>query len=62
MPYVDAYGAKLYFEESGHEDELGTVTAGKYADLVAVPGNPLDDITSVERVSFVMKGGYVFKH
>jgi len=45
----------------GHEDELGTVTAGKYADLVAVPGNPLDDISVVEHVSFVMKGGTVIR-
>ncbi|HEY1498371.1 MAG TPA: amidohydrolase family protein [Acidobacteriaceae bacterium] len=45
----------------GHEDELGTVTAGKYADLVAVPGNPLDDISVMSKVSFVMKAGVVYK-
>ncbi|MGC2297442.1 MAG: amidohydrolase family protein [Acidobacteriaceae bacterium] len=45
----------------GHEDELGTVAAGKYADLVAVPGNPLDDITVMGKVSFVMKAGVVYK-
>ncbi|HEX4311302.1 MAG TPA: amidohydrolase family protein [Acidobacteriaceae bacterium] len=45
----------------GHEDELGTVTAGKYADLVAVPGNPLDDISVMGKVSFVMKAGVVYK-
>jgi imidazolonepropionase-like amidohydrolase len=45
----------------GHEDELGTVAAGKYADLVAVPGNPLDDITVMSKVSFVMKAGVVYK-
>jgi imidazolonepropionase-like amidohydrolase len=37
------------------------VEPGKWADLVAVPGDPLQDITLTERVGFVMKGGVVFK-
>jgi imidazolonepropionase-like amidohydrolase len=45
----------------GHEDELGSVTPGKFADLVAVPGNPLDDITAMSKVNFVMKAGVVYK-
>ena len=45
----------------GHDDELGSVTAGKYADLVAVPGDPLDDISVMSKVSFVMKAGVVYK-
>ena len=45
----------------GHEDEVGTVAPGKYADLVAVPGNPLDDISLMSKVSFVMKAGVVYK-
>ncbi|MGA8109152.1 MAG: amidohydrolase family protein [Acidobacteriaceae bacterium] len=45
----------------GHEDELGTVSVGKYADLVAVPGNPLDDISLMSKVNFVMKAGVVYK-
>ncbi len=45
----------------GHEDMLGTVEAGKYADLVAVPGDPLDDITVMSKVSFVMKAGVIYK-
>jgi len=45
----------------GHQDELGAVSAGKYADLVAVPGNPLDDISVMSKVSFVMKAGVVYK-
>ena len=43
------------------QDKIGTVEAGKFADLVAVPGNPLDDITVTERVGFVMKSGLVYR-
>lgn len=42
--------------------ELGTIAAGYQADLVATDGNPLDDITAVRRVVFVMKGGEVCKN
>jgi imidazolonepropionase-like amidohydrolase len=45
----------------GLADRLGTLAAGKLADIVAVPGNPLADITATERVSFVMKEGTVVK-
>jgi imidazolonepropionase-like amidohydrolase len=44
-----------------HDKDLGTVTAGKLADVVAVPGNPIDDISLMKRVSFVMKDGVVYK-
>jgi imidazolonepropionase-like amidohydrolase len=43
-------------------DRIGTVAPGFEADLVAVEGNPLDDITAVRRVVFVMKGGTVYKN
>jgi imidazolonepropionase-like amidohydrolase len=43
------------------QDKIGTVEVGKQADLVAVPGNPLADITVTERVGFVMKGGIVYR-
>jgi imidazolonepropionase-like amidohydrolase len=43
----------------GMEKELGTVEAGKIADLVAVPGDPIADIRQMTQVSFVMKGGIV---
>jgi imidazolonepropionase-like amidohydrolase len=46
----------------GWQDRVGSVEAGKFADLVAVAGDPLADITELERVKFVMKGGHVFKN
>jgi imidazolonepropionase-like amidohydrolase len=46
----------------GWQDRVGSVEAGKFADLVAVSGDPVADITELERVKFVMKGGRVFKN
>jgi imidazolonepropionase-like amidohydrolase len=43
----------------GEKDSLGTIEAGKLADIVAVPGDPLNDVTLMEKVDFVMKGGAV---
>jgi imidazolonepropionase-like amidohydrolase len=45
----------------GHANELGSIKAGKYADLIAVSGDPLKDISLLERVEFVMKDGRVYK-
>jgi imidazolonepropionase-like amidohydrolase len=45
----------------GWPDSVGTLTPGRYADVVAVVGDPLRDITELERVTFVMKGGVVYK-
>ncbi|HNC25052.1 MAG TPA: amidohydrolase family protein [Opitutaceae bacterium] len=45
----------------GVEKNLGTIEPGKYADLVAAPGDPLADITTLQHVSFVMKAGVVYK-
>ena len=43
------------------EADLGTIEPGKFADIVAVDGDPLKDIAELERVTFVMKGGHVYK-
>jgi len=45
----------------GHANDLGSIKAGKYADLIAVSGDPLKDISLLERVEFVMKDGKVYK-
>jgi imidazolonepropionase-like amidohydrolase len=41
--------------------DIGTIEAGKYADIIAVDGDPLSDVRVLERVSFVMKGGTIYK-
>ena len=43
-------------------NDLGTIEVGKFADIIAVSGDPLRDITELERVRFVMKGGEVFRN
>ncbi len=49
-------------EMLGWQDQIGSITKGKYADIVAVSGDPLKDITQLEHVKFVMKGGQVVKN
>jgi len=46
----------------GWSADVGAVEAGKFADLVAVAGDPLADITEMSRVRFVMKGGQVIRN
>jgi imidazolonepropionase-like amidohydrolase len=55
-------GTVVPAELLGWSDKMGTIEAGKWADLVAVAGDPLKDITELERVKFVMKGGQVYKN
>jgi imidazolonepropionase-like amidohydrolase len=50
-------GAKLL----GWQGQIGELKPGYYADIVAVPGNPLEDIADLQHVSFVMKGGVVYR-
>jgi imidazolonepropionase-like amidohydrolase len=45
----------------GRSKDIGTIEAGKYADIIAVDGDPLSDVRVLERVSFVMKGGTIYK-
>ena len=45
----------------GWINQIGSVEKGKYADIIAVSGNPLQDVTEMERVRFVMKGGVVMR-
>ena len=46
----------------GMSGQLGVIAPGAYADIVAVPGDPLKDIKELERVNFVMKDGKVFRN
>jgi imidazolonepropionase-like amidohydrolase len=46
----------------GWSDRIGSIDKGKYADVIAVSGDPLADITELQRVKFVMKGGKVLKN
>ena len=45
----------------GISDDVGTLEPGKWADVIAVAGNPLENIALLEDVRFVMKGGEVYK-
>ncbi len=45
----------------GWSERVGTISAGKFADIIAVDGDPLADISEIEKVKFVMKGGVIYK-
>ena len=49
-------------EMLGWQDRIGSIDKGKFADMIAVSGDPLTDITELQRVKFVMKGGKVVKN
>ncbi len=63
MPPLQVLQADLINGASllGWEGQIGELKAGYYADIIAVPGNPLEDISVTQRVSFVMKGGVIYK-
>jgi imidazolonepropionase-like amidohydrolase len=58
-PLEAIQSATLHAADLMRWDEIGVVAAGRFADLVAVDGNPLDDVQLLENVGFVMKGGHV---
>jgi len=55
-------GTIINAEAMGWREQIGSIEKGKYADLVAVSGDPLADITELQRVKFVMKGGKIVKN
>ncbi|HKV24893.1 MAG TPA: amidohydrolase family protein [Candidatus Acidoferrum sp.] len=55
-------GTVVPAELLGWSDKVGTIETGKWADIVAVSGDPLNDITELTRVKFVMKSGVVYKN
>jgi imidazolonepropionase-like amidohydrolase len=57
-----AYMNAAHMLNYGIEKEIGSVEKGKFADIIAVSGNPLADVTEMERVRFVMKGGNVIRN
>jgi imidazolonepropionase-like amidohydrolase len=63
MPAADVLRASLLNGARllGKQDVLGQLNPGFYADVIAVPGDPLQDISVLERVSFVMKNGVVYR-
>jgi imidazolonepropionase-like amidohydrolase len=61
-PMLALQSATTHAAELLHKPgELGQIAPGRHADVIAVPGNPLDDITAMQRVSFVMKDGVIYK-
>jgi len=55
-------GTTINAEVLGWQDQMGSIEKGKYADIIAVSGDPLQDITELQRVKFVMKGGKVMRN
>lgn len=64
MPAHEAIlsSTKTAAEVLGLDHQIGTIAAGKFADIIAVEGNPLRDISVLESVSFVMKDGKIYKN
>jgi imidazolonepropionase-like amidohydrolase len=54
-------GTTINAETMGWQEQVGSIEKGKYADLIAVSGDPLADITELQRVRFVMKGGKIIR-
>lgn len=56
-----AYMNAAHMLNYGVEKDIGSIEKGKFADIIAVSGNPLSDVTEMERVRFVMKGGTIIR-
>jgi imidazolonepropionase-like amidohydrolase len=63
MPVMDAIRSATMVPAKylGVDDRLGSLEAGKIADIVGVPGDPVADVHTLEHVSFVMKEGVIYK-
>ena len=63
MPPMEAIlsATKSAADLIGASDRIGSIQAGRFADVVAVAGNPLTDIAELRHITFVMKGGVVYK-
>ena len=61
MLFRSVAATSLNAEIIGWQDRVGSVEPGKFADLIAVPGDPLQDIALLGQVGFVMKGGVVYR-
>lgn len=63
MPEIEAIlsATKVASEALRVDDKIGSISTGKLADIVAVKGNPLEDIKLLQQIDFVMKGGIVYK-
>jgi len=55
-------GTMTNAEAMGWQDRIGSIEKGKFADLIAVSGNPLADITELQKVQLVMKGGKIIRN
>jgi imidazolonepropionase-like amidohydrolase len=55
-------GTSVNAQALGWQDQIGSIDKGKYADVIAVSGDPLADITELQRVQFVMKGGKIIRN
>jgi imidazolonepropionase-like amidohydrolase len=65
--FIASAGVMGFFTPSApraqeNSDDVGAVEAGKFADLIAVQGDPIEDIAVLQHIKFVMKGGTVIKN
>ena len=63
MPAIDAIlsATRSAADLLGASDRVGSIQKGRFADVIAVDGDPLRDVSEMQRVRFVMKGGVVYR-